>query len=161
MQLAHTIPSEGHYTADELSRMKQQHTGLIPTLTLWTTVVSDPVVANKLVDSGIEELKEYFSEGGTILFGGTPDVGFQSKYDTAQEFEFMGRAMPWGDILASLTTNPSTFFKEAVTGRVEKGMNADLVVLDADPASDVRNFAKVAYTIRGGRIIYSGRGNLP
>jgi imidazolonepropionase-like amidohydrolase len=154
--LAHTIPNEGHYTADELSRMKQQHTALAPTLTLWTTVVSDPVVANKLVDSGVEELKEYFSEGGTILFG--TDVGFQSKYDTAQEFEFMGRAMPWRDILASLTSNPSTFFKEAATGRVEKGMNADLVVLDADPASDVRNFAKVAYTIRGGRIIYSGRG---
>jgi imidazolonepropionase-like amidohydrolase len=156
--LAHTIPNEGHYTADELSRMKQQHTALAPTLTLWTTVVSDPVVANKLVDSGVEELKEYFSEGGTILFG--TDVGFQTKYDTAQEFEFMGRAMPWRDILASLTSNPSTFFKEAATGRVEKGMNADLVVLDADPASDVRNFAKVAYTIRGGRIIYSGHGKM-
>jgi imidazolonepropionase-like amidohydrolase len=154
--LAHTIPSEGHYTADELSRMKQQHTALAPTLTLWTTVVSDPVEAGKLVDSGIEELKEYFSEGGTILFG--TDVGFQTKYDTAQEFEFMGRAMPWRDILASLTTNPSTYFKEAATGRVVKGMNADLVVLDADPATDVRNFAKVAYTIRGGRIIYTRNG---
>ena len=53
--LAHTIPSEGHYTADELSRMKRQHTALAPTLTLWTTVVSDPVEAGKLVDSGIEE----------------------------------------------------------------------------------------------------------
>ncbi len=152
--LAHTIPNEGHYTAEELSRMKQQHTALTPTLTLWTSVVSDPVVANKLVDSGIEELQEYFSEGGTILFG--TDVGFQTKYDTAQEFEFMGRAMPWRDILASLTTNPSAFFKKTAIGRVEKGANADLVVLDADPASDVRNFAKVAYTIRGGRIIYSG-----
>jgi imidazolonepropionase-like amidohydrolase len=154
--LAHTIPNEGSYTAEELSRMKQQHTALIPTLTLWTTVVSDPAVADKLVASGVDELKAYFSEGGTILFG--TDVGFQSKYDTAQEFEFMGRAMPWRDILASLTTNPSAFFKERAKGRVEKGMNADLVVLDADPAGDVRNFAKVAYTVRGGRIIYSGHG---
>ena len=154
--LAHTIPNEGSYTAEELSRMKQQHTALIPTLTLWTTVVSDPAVVDKLVASGVDELKAYFSEGGTILFG--TDVGFQSKYDTAQEFEFMGRAMPWRDILASLTTNPSAFFKERAKGRVEKGMNADLVVLDADPAGDVRNFAKVAYTIRGGRIIYSGHG---
>jgi imidazolonepropionase-like amidohydrolase len=154
--LAHTIPNESGYTTDELSRIKQQHTALIPTLTLWTTVVSDPVVADKLVDSGVDELKTYFSEGGIILFG--TDVGFQSKYDTAQEFEFMGRAMPWRDILASLTTNPSVFFKATAKGRVEKGMNADLVVLDADPANDVRNFAKVAYTIRGGKIIYSGYG---
>lgn len=154
--LAHTIPAEGHYTADELARMKRQHTALIPTLTLWTTVISDPALADKLVQSGVDELKSYFSEGGTILFG--TDVGFQSKYDTAQEFEFMGRAMSWRDILASLTTNPAGVFKETDKGRIEKGMTADLVVLDADPASDVRNFAKVAYTIRRGKIIYSGHG---
>jgi len=155
--LAHTIPNEGSFTADELSRMKQQHTALIPTLTLWTTVVSDPAVVDKLVASGVYELNAYFSEGGTILFG--TDVGFQSKYDTAMEFEFMGRAMPWRDILASLTTNPSAFFKERAKGQVVKGMNADLVVLNADPASDVRNLANVAFTIRGGKIIYSDSRN--
>ena len=151
--LAHTIPTEGSFTGDELARMKQQHTALIPTLTLWTTVVSDPVISDKLVSSGVDELKAYFSQGGTILFG--TDVGFQSRYDTAQEFEYMGRAMGWRDILASLTSNPSAFFKQPAKGRVEKGMSADLVVLDADPASDVRNFSKVAYTIRQGGIIYS------
>jgi imidazolonepropionase-like amidohydrolase len=151
--LAHTIPAAGHYTPDELSRMKQQHTALTPTLTLWTTVVSDPAVADELVQSGVDELKSFFSQGGTVLFG--TDVGFQPKYDTTQEFEFMGRAMPWRDILASLTTNPAGFFKDAAKGRVEEGMTADLVVLDADPESDVRNFAKVAYTIRGGKIVYS------
>jgi imidazolonepropionase-like amidohydrolase len=157
--LAHTIPSEGSFTVDELSRMKRQHTALIPTLTLWTTVVSDPAVADKLVDSGVDELKAYFSEGGTILFG--TDVGFQSKYDTSQEYEFMGRAMGWRDILASLTTNPSTFFKEPAKGRVEKTMSADLVVLDADPSADVRNFSRVRYSIRAGRIIYSEQSKLP
>jgi imidazolonepropionase-like amidohydrolase len=39
-------------------------------------------------------------------------------------------------------------------------MDADLVVLDPDPSSDVRNFARVMYTIRGGKIIYSSRGKL-
>ncbi|MGA8153266.1 MAG: amidohydrolase family protein [Terriglobales bacterium] len=48
----------------------------------------------------------------------------------------------------------AAFFKMADTGKVEKGMDADLVVLDADPANDVRNLAKVAYTIRAGKIIY-------
>lgn len=150
--LAHTIPTEGSFTAAELAQMKRQHTALIPTLTLWTTVTQDPNVAEQLVQAGADELKSYFSEGGTILFG--TDVGFTSKYDTAQEFEFMGRAMAWKDILASLTTNPSAFFKAATKGRIEKGMDADLVVLDADPAADVRNLAKVAYTIRDGKVIY-------
>lgn len=150
--LAHTIPTEGSFTAEELAQMKRQHTALIPTLTLWTTVVQDPAVAAKLVKAGADELKQYFSEGGTILFG--TDVGFMSKYVTKWEFQFMGRAMGWRDILASLTTNPSAFFKAATKGRVEKGMDADLVVLDSDPAADVRYFAKVAYSMRGGKIIY-------
>jgi imidazolonepropionase-like amidohydrolase len=35
-----------------------------------------------------------------------------------------------------------------------KGRDADLVVLDADPAADVKNLAKVKYTVRGGKVIY-------
>jgi imidazolonepropionase-like amidohydrolase len=150
--LAHTIPSEGSFTLAELAQMKKQHTALIPTLTLWTTVVNDPAIQDVLVSAGVSELKTYFDQGGTILFG--TDVGFTSKYDTAQEYEFMGRAMPWKDILASLTTNPAQYFKASTKGRIEKDMDADLVILDADPATDVKNFAKVKYTIRAGKIIY-------
>ena len=153
--LAHTIPTEGSFTAAELKQMKRQHTALIPTLTLWTTVTQDPASGEKLAQAGVNELKAYSSEGGTILFG--TDVGFTSKYDTTPEFEFMGRAMGWQDILASLTVNPSAYFKAATKGRIAKGMDADLVVLGADPAQDVRNFAKVAYTIKGGKVIYQSR----
>ena len=153
--LAHTIPSEGVFTAEELARMKQQHTALIPTLTLWTTVVPDKESQDYLVQAGVNELKSYFAEGGTILFG--TDVGFTDKYDTAREFEFMGRAMGWKDVLASLTTNPAEYFKQASKGRVEKGKDGDLVVLNADPADDIRNFARVAYTIRGGKVIYAAK----
>ena len=150
--LAHTIPSEKGFSQDELAKMKQQHTALIPTLTLWTTVVDDPAIASQLVQAGVDELKSYFSRGGTILFG--TDVGFTSKYDTAQEYEFMGRAMGWKDVLASLTTNPSAYFKAPTKGGIKKGMDADFVVLDGDPAQDVRNLAKVKYTVRGGKVIY-------
>ncbi len=153
--LAHTIPNEGSFTAEELARMKQQGTALIPTLSLWTTVVSDPAIQNQLVQAGVNELKAYFSEGGTILFG--TDVGFIPNFDTTQELEFMGRAMGWKDVLASLTINPAKYFKEPSKGRVEIGMDADLVVLEADPSTDVRNLAKVAYTIRGGKVIYSAK----
>lgn len=150
--LAHTIPTEKSFTPGELAQMKQQHTALIPTLTLWTTVVDDPGIASQLVQAGVDELKSYFSQGGTILFG--TDVGFTSRYDTSQEYEFMGRAMGWKDVLASLTTNPSAYFKAPAKGRIEKGMDADFVVLDGDPAQDVKNLAKVKYTVRGGKVIY-------
>ena len=82
-------------------------------------------------------------------------MGYTQLYDTTSEYEYMLRAgMNWRDILASLTTNPATFFKAGRTGRVVKGDAADLVVLDGDPAVDVRNFAKVEYTIRAGKVIY-------
>lgn len=150
--LAHTIPTEGSFTPEELARMKEQHTALIPTFTLWTTVTSNQRAIEQIEAATIGQTKAFLSEGGTILFG--TDVGFITIYDTAKEFEFMGRAMGWRDILASLTTNPSDYFKTASKGRVAIDMDADLVVLDADPAVDVRNFAKVAYTIRNGKVIY-------
>ncbi len=154
--LAHTIPTteprEGGFSAEELSRMQRQHTALIPTLTLWTTVTSDTAVVDKLEEVTVGQLKAFHSHGGTVLFG--TDVGFTSKYDTAEEFAFMGRALGWQDILASLTTNPSDYFKSDGRGQVKPGMQADLVMLEADPAADVRNLAKVAYTIRGGKVIY-------
>jgi len=151
--LAHTIPSaEFHYTSDELARFKAQHTALIPTLTLWTTIVSDPVVTGQIVQAGVEQLKTFWSNGGTVLFG--TDVGFITVYNTSMEMEFMGRALAPEEVLASLTANPASYFKAGRKGRVEKGLDADLVVLEGDPMIDVRNLGKVAYTIRGGRVIY-------
>ncbi|MGD0824966.1 MAG: amidohydrolase family protein [Terriglobales bacterium] len=150
--LAHTVPSEPNYTAEELALFKSQHTALIPTLTLWTTVVHDPDVAAHLVQHGVDQLKTFSENGGTVLFG--TDTGFTDKYDTSLEYELMHRALSVSEVLASLTTNPAGYFKADKKGRVEKGLDADLVVLDSDPADDVRNLAKVAYTIRGGQIIY-------
>jgi len=37
---------------------------------------------------------------------------------------------------------------------VADGLDADLVVLGADPSVDVTAFSNVRYTIRGGRIVY-------
>jgi imidazolonepropionase-like amidohydrolase len=87
-----------------------------------------------------------------ILFG--TDVGFVQIYDTSLEVEFMHRTLSTNEVLASLTTNPAAYFKAEKKGQVQKGFDADLVVLDGDPAADIHNLARVAYTIRAGRIIY-------
>lgn len=152
--LAHTIPApQFNYTPEELARFYAQHTALIPTLTLWTTVVQDQAVAAQLVQAGVEQLKTFAANGGPVLFG--TDVGFTNVYDTSLEFEFMHRALSTSEVLASLTTNPARYFKADNKGRVETGFDADLVVLDADPGADVHNLAKISYTIRAGQIIYS------
>jgi imidazolonepropionase-like amidohydrolase len=150
--LAHTVPTEPGYTPEQLARFKSQGIALIPTLGLWTTVVSDRATASYLVQSGVNQLKAFAANGGVVLFG--TDVGFTELYDTSSELEFMGRALSANEVLASLTTNPVAYFKAPKKGRVERGFDADVVVLEEDPAGDVRNLAKVAYTIREGKVIY-------
>jgi len=156
--LAHTIPEEeSGWTTGELARMKAQHTALIPTLTLWEVELEKQHASaedeRQFVQSGVNELKAFFDQGGTVLFG--TDVGYTQHYNTTDEYVLMAKSgMTWRDILATLTTNPATFFK-ASAGQLVKGDDADLVVLSGDPASDVRNFAKVDYTIRAGKVIYT------
>jgi imidazolonepropionase-like amidohydrolase len=59
-------------------------------------------------------------------------------------------------ILASLTTAPAARWKESQRrGRLAAGMDADIVVLEADPAVDARNFAKVRCVFREGTEIYA------
>jgi imidazolonepropionase-like amidohydrolase len=41
-----------------------------------------------------------------------------------------------------------------VTGRIAAGMDADMVSLAGDPAADIKDLAKVRYTIRQGTMIY-------
>jgi imidazolonepropionase-like amidohydrolase len=150
--MAHIIPGLPGYTPDQLARFKEQNTALIPTLSLFSMTIGGPALAARLVDSGVAQLKAFSDNGGTVLFG--TDVGFTTIYDTSPEYELMHRALGERQVLASLTSNPAQYFKAARKGRVERGFDADLVVLDGDPIADVRNLAKIATTIRAGQVIY-------
>lgn len=150
--LAHIVPGEPGYGPEQLARFKAQHTALIPTLSMFAKTVGSEALGERLVGSGVAQIKAFSANGGPLLFG--TDVGFTEIYDTSLEYELMHRALSERQILASLTTNPAAYFKAAKKGRVERGFDADLVVLDGDPMIDVKNLAKVAYTIRAGGIIY-------
>ena len=53
-------------------------------------------------------------------------------------------------------TNPAQRFGYAThTGRIAKGLDADLVILSADPAQTTSAISKVRYKIRGGEVIYA------
>jgi imidazolonepropionase-like amidohydrolase len=150
--LAHTAPGQSGYTPEQLARFKSQGTALVPTLSLFTTVVLDPGVTARIVAAAVGQLKQFSENGGVVLFG--TDIGFIKLYDTSTEYDLMHRALSERQVLASLTTSPAAYFKAANKGRVENGFDADLAVLDGDPVADVHNLAKVAYTIRAGQVIY-------
>jgi imidazolonepropionase-like amidohydrolase len=102
----------------------------------------------------VAELRAFSQAGGEVLFG--TDVGYTDHFDTALEFTLMARAsLSFKQILASLTTAPARRFGVSDRkGRVVRGMDADLVVLDGDPAKDITALSRVRLVIRAGKIVY-------
>jgi imidazolonepropionase-like amidohydrolase len=156
--LSHTTPIDQPWTLSLVKRMIAAHMALTPTLTLWDfeskKFNTSPAEVEKGMAKAAEQLKVFCDAGGQVLFG--TDVGYIDYFDTAEEFVWMSRAgMSFEQILASLTTNPADRFGYSEhSGRIAKGMDADLVVLRDDPQHDVTAFSRVRYTIRRGEIIY-------
>jgi len=150
--MAHTVGRQPGYPVEQLVRFKQQGTALTPTLSLFAKLPLPPEIVGRLVDNIVGQLKSFSENGNTVLFG--TDVGYIPLYDTTLEYQLMHRALSERQVLASLTTNPAIYFKAAKKGRVEKGFDADIAILEGDPLTDVTNLAKVAYTIRAGKVIY-------
>jgi len=131
--------------------MIRQNMAMIPTLKMFGTTVTydsaymDPIYA---------EVRQFHALGGQLIFG--TDVGYMHDYTTEGEFEGLSKCgLTPMDVLAMLTTNPASRFGVSnAKGTVSQGKLADLTVLDADPADNLSNFAKVRTTIRSGRVIY-------
>jgi imidazolonepropionase-like amidohydrolase len=144
-----------------MKQMRDSGMAMIPTLQLFPYELEKEQVpadiAEQLVRDTVTEFGRFAANGGQVLFG--TDVGYMTDYDPTREYELMAEAgMTPMQILASLTTTPAARWNEQNSrGRIAAGMQADLVVLDADPADSPRNFAAVRCAIRGGKIIYSRR----
>jgi imidazolonepropionase-like amidohydrolase len=158
--LAHTTPDGGPWEPRLPEQMKRARLALIPTLKLWTFELArkgaDPASSQRFLSVAIAQLRAYSERGGEILFG--TDVGYMTEYDPTDEYLYMQRAgMSFHQILAALTTAPAKRFgvSEQTTGRLERGMDADVVVLEGDPAQDIRALARVRYALRRGRQVYS------
>ena len=156
--LAHTAPDSPPWTPEFVARLKSAHMALIPTLTLFDFEARKGADSDSDRDAWIAkmvaELRAFSQAGGEVLFG--TDVGYTDHFDTALEFTLMARAgMSFKQILASLTTAPAKRFGvSGRKGRVVRGMDADLVVLDGDPAKDITALSRVRLVIRAGKIVY-------
>lgn len=158
--LVHATIGEGKtvWDATLIEQMRAKNIAVVPTLKLFPYELKRMELPERVVDGAtsdaVEQVRSYSKAGGQILFG--TDVGYMTDYDPAEEYRLMARALTPMEILASLTTSPAARWKEdKARGRVAEGLDADLVVLDADPAADAANFAKVRCTIRAGRLTYS------
>jgi len=159
--LAHTFPSELDRRPWDRAlpgMMRERGMSLVPTLKLFSYELRRaglPANVIEIVLGNAEAQLRAFAElGGQVLFG--TDVGYMTDYDPSDEYVYMARAgLTFSQILASLTTAPASRFGAASrTGRIAPGLDADLVVVDGDPGSDIRALARVRMTLHRGRMVY-------
>ena len=149
--LAHVPDDTRGITPDLFAAMVRQNMAIAPTLKMFsTTVTTDP----HYMDPLYEEVRTFHGLGGTLLFG--TDVGYMTDYTTEGEFDGLGKSgLNWQDVLAMLTTNPATRMGvQNRKGTVGAGKLADLVILDADPAADLKNFSRVRTVVRSGAVVW-------
>src|SRR5262249_51245554 len=159
--LAHTFPSELDRRPWDRAlppMMRERGMALVPTLKLLAIRAREGrragCVTARVLGNAQAQLRAFADLGGQVLFG--TDVGYMTDYDPTDEYVYMKAAgLSYPSILAALTTAPAERFGAAAkAGRLARGMAADIVVLEGDPAQDIRALGRVRYTVRGGRIIY-------
>jgi len=159
--LAHTFPSELDRRPWDRAlpgMMRARGMSLVPTLKLFTYELGraglPPSVIELVLGNAEAQLRAFADLGGQVLFG--TDVGYMTDYDPTDEYVHMAHAgLTFSQILAALTTAPAARFDAAMrTGRIAPGLDADLVVVDGDPATDIRALGRVRITLRRGLVLY-------
>jgi imidazolonepropionase-like amidohydrolase len=158
--LAHVFPADADGPWDRTlpPRMAERRMALIPTLTLFSwelTRLGLPApLVQRLLANGEAQVRAFAEAGGQLLFG--TDVGYMTVYDPTDEYVRLHRAgLSYPRILAMLTTAPAERFGLASrTGRLAPGFDADITVIEGDPAQDIRALARVRYALRTGRLLY-------
>jgi imidazolonepropionase-like amidohydrolase len=158
--LAHTFPSELDRRPWDRALpklMMDRSVALVPTLKLFVYELGRAGLPANVVDMVLgnarAQLGAFSDLGGLVLFG--TDVGYMADYDPTDEYVLMQQAgLSYSQILTALTTGPAARFGAmARSGRLAVGYAGDVVVLDGDPAQDIRALARVRTTLRGGRVI--------
>ena len=157
----HTSPDGGPWPEGTAQHLVERKVSLVPTLKLWDWELARAKVpaadAQAFQRTAVEQLRSFSQAGGAVLFG--TDVGYMSDPDTADELRHMVEAgMDFPALLASLTTAPAARFGATRTGRLEPGLDADLVIVDGNPVADPIALSRVRLTMRRGAVLWrSGR----
>jgi imidazolonepropionase-like amidohydrolase len=120
-------------------------------------VTSDPTTAvhRQAFDMALRNAKKLSDAGVTLGFG--TDSGANPNriqgWAEHRELELMVQAglTPAQALLAATATNAGMLRMSTHIGSIRVGMNADLLVLDADPLANILNTRKIALVLHNGR----------
>ncbi|MGZ3874586.1 MAG: amidohydrolase family protein [Mucilaginibacter sp.] len=104
-----------------------------------------------IYDSMVKIVKILYDAGITIVAG--TDQGFPG-YSLDRELEIYVQAglTPMQAIRTATITPAAVMKMDQQTGSIEAGKNADLVIVDGDPLTNIRDIRKVSTVIKGGRV---------
>ena len=137
--------------------MADSHIGFDPTLSIQR---SSPEMRKRL---GMEEYARYVEaydkmgqfvarseKSGVMLLAGTDDGNL---FDELESYAAAG--VPNKAILMAATANGAKWLgKDSDFGTVEQGKRANLVLVDGNPLSDIRETRRMRYVIKDGRIVW-------
>jgi len=154
-----TIEHGDNGTEEVFKLMKQKNIALCPTLAA-TEATQQYKGWRKGTDPDTERIAAHkksfklaLQTGVTICMGG--DVGVFAHGDNAREMELMNEyGMPVLDVLKSATSvNADLFGYGNQLGRIKKGLLADIIAVEGDPSSDIKNIRKIKLVMKDG-VVY-------
>ncbi len=140
---------------DDITQMEPGFYNLpLPLQALFKDTGQDSTGAAKfkpLYDSMVKIVKVLYDNGVTIVAG--TDQGFPG-YSVDRELElYVGAGLTPMQAIQTATITPAKVMKmDKVSGSLEAGKNADLLIVDGDPLSNIRDIRKVTLVIKAGRI---------
>lgn len=154
-----TIEHGDEGTAEVFKLMKEKGVALCPTLAAgeayeqykgWQKSI-DPEPERIINKHKTFQLA--LQSGVTICMGG--DVGVFTHGDNAREMELMVEyGMQPLDVLRSATSvNADTFGYGKKIGRIKPGLFADIIAIEGDPSTDIKNIRKIKLVMKNG-VIY-------
>jgi len=156
---ASTIEHGDHGTEEVFKLMKEKSVAFCPTLAAinayeqyggWKKGI-DP--EPKTVTDKRNSFQLALKVGVTICMGG--DVGVFTHGDNAREIEMMVEyGMKPIDVLRSSTSiNADAFGYGDKIGRIKKDLYADIIAVEGDPSSDIKNVRKIKFVMKDG-VVY-------
>jgi imidazolonepropionase-like amidohydrolase len=114
----------------------------------------DPAVGVRGFDAMKRLTREVARHGARITLGGHSTAPFAARGEAPwRELELMVDAglTPLEALTAATGTGAASLYRSRDLGTIETGKLADLVVLDRDPAADIRGIRSVSRVMVGGR----------
>jgi imidazolonepropionase-like amidohydrolase len=154
-----TIEHGDNGTEEIFSLMKQKNIALCPTLAA-TEATQQYKGWRKGIDPETERITAHkksfklaLQSGVAICMGG--DVGVFAHGDNAREMELMNEyGMPATEVLRSATSvNADIFGYGDQIGRIKKGLLADIIAVNGDPSSDIKNVRNIKLVMKDG-VVY-------